>query len=294
MSWERSRSSRPAASASSLPTRSRRRRRARAWPRWRSTTRPSTSARPTTRSDSTSLLDAGRAITSSLVIKDVLDTLVRTAAATLDCPEAIIFEYDAEADTLTMRSAFQERPTVYEDLDKPYAVADYPSDRAAARQQRRGRRDDLRSCPAGGCARLHGVPRREDLHDGAAQLRRGAPGHADPDRDGRRAGLRRHRARVRPGSGRTSRHGHAQRAALRERERAPPRPPESPELGAHRQGLLHDRPYGPGRRLRRAARRRAWLGRARDPAARGGDLPARHRQDRRRRPRAAQVRSADR
>jgi len=78
-----------------------------------------------------SLLEAGRAITSSLVIKDVLDALVRTAAATLDCPEAIIFEYDAEADTLTMRSAFQERPTVYEDLDKPYAVADYPSDREA-------------------------------------------------------------------------------------------------------------------------------------------------------------------
>ncbi len=76
-----------------------------------------------------SLLEAGRAITSSLAIRDVLHALVRTAAATLDCPEALIFEYDAEADTLTMRSAFQERPTVYEDLDKPYAVADYPSDR---------------------------------------------------------------------------------------------------------------------------------------------------------------------
>jgi diguanylate cyclase (GGDEF)-like protein len=76
-----------------------------------------------------SLLEAGRAITSSLVIRDVLDALVRTAATTLNCPEALIFEYDADADTLTMRSAFQDRPTVYEDLDKPYAVADYPSDR---------------------------------------------------------------------------------------------------------------------------------------------------------------------
>ena len=76
-----------------------------------------------------SLLEAGRAITSSLVIEDVLDTLVRTAAATLHCAEALIFEYDTDADTLTMRSAFQERPTVYEDLDKPYAVDDYPSDR---------------------------------------------------------------------------------------------------------------------------------------------------------------------
>ena len=77
-----------------------------------------------------SLLDAGRAITSSLVIKDVLDALVRTAAASLGCPEALIFEYDAEADTMTMRSVYQENPTVYQDLDKPYPLDDYPSDRA--------------------------------------------------------------------------------------------------------------------------------------------------------------------
>ena len=78
----------------------------------------------------TSLLEAGRAITSSLDIHDVLAALVRTAATSLGCPEALIFEYDAEADTMTMRSVFQENPTVYEDLDKPYPLADYPSDRA--------------------------------------------------------------------------------------------------------------------------------------------------------------------
>ena len=78
----------------------------------------------------TSLLEAGRAITSSLDIQDVLAALVRTAAVSLGCPEALIFQYDAEADTMTMRSAYQENPTVYQDLDKPYPLDDYPSDRA--------------------------------------------------------------------------------------------------------------------------------------------------------------------
>ena len=78
-----------------------------------------------------SLLEAGQALTSSLDIQDVLQALVRTAAASLGCPEALIFAYDQEADTLTMRSVYQEHPTVYEDIDKPYALQDYPSDRDA-------------------------------------------------------------------------------------------------------------------------------------------------------------------
>ena len=76
-----------------------------------------------------SLLDAGRAITSSLVIDDVLDALARTAAQALASPEALIFEYDGDADTMTMRSVYQERPTIYEDIDKPYLLSEYPSDR---------------------------------------------------------------------------------------------------------------------------------------------------------------------
>ena len=76
-----------------------------------------------------SLLVAGRAVTSSLVIQDVLAALVRTAATSLGFPEALIFEYDSEADTMTMRSVYQEDPTVYQDLDKPYPLSEYPSDR---------------------------------------------------------------------------------------------------------------------------------------------------------------------
>jgi diguanylate cyclase (GGDEF)-like protein len=78
-----------------------------------------------------SLLEAGQALTSSLDIQDVLRALVRTAAASLGCPEALIFAYDADADTLTMRSVHQERPTVYQDLDKPFSLDEYPSDREA-------------------------------------------------------------------------------------------------------------------------------------------------------------------
>ncbi len=79
----------------------------------------------------TSLLHAGRAVTSSLVIDEVLAALVRTAATSLGSPEALIFEYDADADTLTMRSIYQEVSTYYEELDQPYSLEDYPSDRLA-------------------------------------------------------------------------------------------------------------------------------------------------------------------
>ena len=94
---------------------------------------------------SASLAARGRPrVTSSLVIRDVLAALVRTAATSLSFPEALIFEYDAEADTMTMRSVYQEVPTVYEGLDQPYPLSEYPSDRAAAGERRHRRGDDLR------------------------------------------------------------------------------------------------------------------------------------------------------
>ena len=61
-------------------------------------------------------------------------------------------------------------------------------------------------------------------------------------------------------------------------------------LGAQRQGLLHARPRGPRRRLHGHARRGARLVRGAHRVGRGGRLPARHRQDRHLRPRAAQAR----
>ncbi len=76
-----------------------------------------------------SLLEGGRAITSSLVSHEVLDALVHAAAASLGCPEALIFEYDAAADSMTMRSLLEQTPSVYENLNRPYPLSDYPSDR---------------------------------------------------------------------------------------------------------------------------------------------------------------------
>ena len=80
-----------------------------------------------------------------------------------------------------------------------------------------------------------------------------------------------------------------QRRALRGHQGHAPQQPQGPQLGAQRQGLLHARPRRPRRRLHGSARQGARLvGR---PAARGrgGGLPARHRQDRRPGPGAAQA-----
>ena len=174
-----------------------------------------------------SLLEAGRAVTSSLVIEDVLAALVHSAATSLGFPEALIFEYDADADAMTMRSAYQENPTVYEDLDKPYPLSDYPSDRPLLES------DDVvvetisdPALPADvrESMEYHGektcltVP----LQFGGKRL-----GMLTLVETGRGAGVLgvgpRVRARVRRAGG----HGHAQRASLREREGPSPRQPRA-------------------------------------------------------------------
>ena len=77
----------------------------------------------------TSLLDAGRAITSTLVLEDVLDIVARKAAEALACPECIIFDYDRDGDTLTARSLHQVHPTGYDQLNVPFPVSESPGDR---------------------------------------------------------------------------------------------------------------------------------------------------------------------
>ena len=78
----------------------------------------------------TSLLEAGRAVTSSLDLDEVLQALVRTAASSLGFPEALIYEHDPEADTVTLRCLFEQDPRAYEEVDQTYPLCDYPSDRA--------------------------------------------------------------------------------------------------------------------------------------------------------------------
>jgi diguanylate cyclase (GGDEF)-like protein len=77
-----------------------------------------------------SLVDASRAITSSLVLDDVLVLVARTAAETLGCPECIIYDYDEATDTLTSRSLYNAVPTDHSDPGKSRPVSATPSDRA--------------------------------------------------------------------------------------------------------------------------------------------------------------------
>jgi diguanylate cyclase (GGDEF)-like protein len=76
------------------------------------------------------LVDAGHSIASPVVAQDVVATIAQKAAEALGSPECIIYEFDAEADTLTARAIFQETPAVYHDLGKPFALDHWPLDRA--------------------------------------------------------------------------------------------------------------------------------------------------------------------
>ena len=77
----------------------------------------------------TSMLEAGKAITSSLVLDEVLATVAHRAASALDCPECIIYDYDADEDTLVARALYQHTPTPYTSLGEPMPLSEWPSDR---------------------------------------------------------------------------------------------------------------------------------------------------------------------
>lgn len=53
------------------------------------------------------LLEVSRALTAGPVLADVCDAITSAAADVFAAPRAIIYEYDAEADTLTARSYFE-------------------------------------------------------------------------------------------------------------------------------------------------------------------------------------------
>jgi len=78
----------------------------------------------------TSLLEVGRAITAVGTPDDLLPIIASKVAEALGSPECIIFDYDPVADTLTAEALFQEKPSTYEDLGKPFALGDSPANRA--------------------------------------------------------------------------------------------------------------------------------------------------------------------
>jgi len=77
-----------------------------------------------------SLLEVGKALTSTIEIGDVLAIVARTTAEALGVDECVIFELDEEADTLTARSFYAAGPSDYDELGESLPLDDYPEDRA--------------------------------------------------------------------------------------------------------------------------------------------------------------------
>ena len=80
-----------------------------------------------------SLLEVGKALTSTVEIGEVLAIVARTVTEALEVDECVIFEFDDEADTLTARSFYSLEPSDYDELGEPLPLDDYPDDRAILR-----------------------------------------------------------------------------------------------------------------------------------------------------------------
>jgi diguanylate cyclase (GGDEF)-like protein len=78
-----------------------------------------------------SLLDAGRAITSTLVVEDVLRTLARKSAEAVGAPECLIYEFDLDEGVMVVRSDYVAEGlgvAAFADPTIRYRMADYPKD----------------------------------------------------------------------------------------------------------------------------------------------------------------------
>jgi GAF domain-containing protein len=77
------------------------------------------------------LLDSSRALTSSLVLEEVIDTVTGTGAAALASPRCLLYEFDRASDTLTARAYAESSPTPgYAEIGVPLPLAKMPGNRA--------------------------------------------------------------------------------------------------------------------------------------------------------------------
>jgi GAF domain-containing protein len=83
-----------------------------------------------------SLLDASRAMSSSLVVDEVLAALARKAAGALQANDCVIFVYDPASDTLTARAFFENQISTYDSLGIPFPLATYPLGRESLASDR--------------------------------------------------------------------------------------------------------------------------------------------------------------
>ena len=77
-----------------------------------------------------SLLDASRAITSTVVLDEVLNLVARKAAEALGSPQCLIYEYDKVRDAIFGRALYDRDGQPYEGLGEAHPLAEYPGDRA--------------------------------------------------------------------------------------------------------------------------------------------------------------------
>ena len=84
-----------------------------------------------------SLLDTGRAITTSITLEDSLSHICRTAAEALEAEECVIYEYDAPRDAIICRAfhSTSSSPPLLDDAGV-YPLDDYPSDRRVLEEGR--------------------------------------------------------------------------------------------------------------------------------------------------------------
>jgi len=82
-----------------------------------------------------SLLDSSRALTSTVVLEDVLALVCRKAAEALTTGQCAIYEYDPAQDALVYRAAWDEDPSraATDEIGTAYPLDEYPSDREVLR-----------------------------------------------------------------------------------------------------------------------------------------------------------------
>ena len=83
-----------------------------------------------------SLLDSSRALTSTVVLEDVLTLVCRKAAQALTTSQCVIQEYDPARDATVYRAAWDEHPggDLGDDFGTVYSLDEYPSDRKILRE----------------------------------------------------------------------------------------------------------------------------------------------------------------
>ena len=238
--------------------------------------------------------DVSFELTSSLDLDEVLLSTARRLSAISGAPMCDIYTL-RDGSRLESVTSIDEGEVDGEWQGRVFVLDDWTAMRKAVESREPvARREPPGPRPLAGRDRAHGAVRRERRPHGAADLERTrhrrarahAPRAAAELLAGGDGDDRLHLPLRRP--------RHRQRGALRGHQGHAPQQPQGAQLGAQRQGLLHARPRRARRRLHGPPRQGTRLVRPAAAGRRRGGVPARHRQDRRAGPGAAQAERAQR